>query len=74
MTLHVLKCRQRTCHCMGYTFPHRHGSRMCHHNPMSVVRLAQARGEPREVIEDILIEIHWDRPLPRQREPAECPF
>jgi hypothetical protein len=71
MVLHMLTCKQRDCTCGGYHFKHRWGSPLCVGNDLSDVRLAARQGEPDEVLEEILIDIAFDKPGQRS---AVCPF
>lgn len=53
MQEHVQKSGCQLCHCTGYHYAHRPGSRFCHQNPTSIMWAEWNRGAEIEVIEQI---------------------
>jgi hypothetical protein len=60
---HIRESGHKACTCGGYHYPHRPFSRFCDQNPMSDVHVAARNGEPREVLDEIALEVAWSRPL-----------
>lgn len=85
-TQHLKSSGHRKCGCGGYPYVHRPCSRFCHKSPESVYHDAARRGESREVLHDIAIELMLDATFStEQRRPvrvnqvelgelANCPF
>jgi len=72
MVLHVLQCGRPLCDCLRVPHPHRPGSfPLCEHNPESDLLIAERTGASPEQLEDMALDIAWDRP----GKPAKaCPF
>ena len=57
MFLHELKCPRPLCHCEGYHYTHRPGSKFCTKHPCAPLFYAMRADAPDEVIEEIRFEL-----------------